>query len=141
MRNSKPSDEQATPEAFYNGLNTRYNFILDAAASEHNHKCPRYYGIGGESPDALEIDWPTDGWIWCNPPYSRGQQKLFVEKAEDCAKRGGAVAMLLPADTSTKLFEHLCGLHKIQFIIGRLKFNGAKNSPKFGSMLVEFTHR
>lgn len=136
------SDDQSTPQEFWEKLNDRYHFILDAAANQHNHKCDRYYGDGGECPDALAVEWPTDGWIWCNPPYSRGNQLRFVEKAAETAKRGGAVVMLLPADTGTKLFhDHILGRHDVTFVRGRLRFNGVKGSPRFASMLVEFTHR
>ena len=133
------NDNQSTPQAFFDDLNSRYHFILDAAANGENHKCPRWYGPGGEAEDALAVEWPTDGWIWCNPPYSRGMQWKFLNKAEECSRRGGMVMMLLPADTSTKLFHHCYDFYRITFIKGRLKFNGVKSPAKFGSMLVEIT--
>ena len=131
------NDNQSTPQEFWEGLNARYHFILDAAADSSNHKCDRWFGPGAEHEDALSVDWPTDGWIWCNPPYSRGNQKRFLTKAEETAQRGGRVLMLLPADTSTKLFHRCWDSWSVTFIKGRLKFNGAKSPAKFGSMLVE----
>lgn len=135
------NDNQSTPQAFFEECNRRFGpFGLDAAADADNTKCPRWFGPGGECPDALTTDWPTDIRIWLNPPYSRGMQRRFVAKCVECANRGGYVLALLPSDTSTKLFHYIYGLRfPIHFIKGRLKFNGVGSPAKFGSMLVEFT--
>ncbi len=134
----KSSDIQSTPQELFDALNARYHFILDAAANGDNHKVDRYFGPGGECEDCLTVDWPTGGWIWLNPPYSRGNQRKFVEKAIEASRRGSSILALLPADTSTQLFHQLIwGTYKVEFLTKRVKFNGVKAGAKFGSMLVE----
>lgn len=133
------NDQQSTPQWLFDDLASRFHFRLDAAADHTNFKCPDYYGPGGIVDDALSVDWPTDRAIWLNPPYSRGNQRRFVEKAIQTAERGGRVIALLPADTGTKLFHELIWKRfVVEFIPGRLKFNGVKGSPRFASMVVDF---
>lgn len=136
----KKSDIQSTPQPLFDELNLVYDFTLDVCADRSNHKCDRYYGPGGEEEDALSVDWPTEGNLWMNPPYSRGNQQKFVEKAIQTAERGGRVIALLPADTSTRLFHRsIWQRYHVVFLPKRIKFNGAKNSAKFGSMIVDFS--
>ena len=134
------NDSWQTPLNVFKEWDDIFHFALDAAADQSNHLCPRWYGQGGEVEDALTVEWPTDINIWCNPPYSRGMQRKFTEKALNCAERGGTVVMLLPADTSTKLFHDLNN-HPwclVKFRKGRVTFLGATGPAKFGSMFVRF---
>jgi phage N-6-adenine-methyltransferase len=136
------NDTQSTPQTFFDALNAKYNFVMDVCADENNHKCPLWLGPGGLKPDALTTDWSeyaNGQWVWMNPPYSRGNQRKFVEKAIWESRNGVKTLALLPADTGTKLFHELIyNKFDIEFVKGRLKFNGVKGSPKFASMLVEF---
>lgn len=137
---SVANNEWATPQELFDELNNRYKFTLDVAASDTNHKCPRWYGRGGERTDALAEPWPSEERIWCNPPYSRGKQILFVKHAIDHAWRGGLSVLLLPADTSTRLFhEYIWKRYPVEFIPKRVRFVGATHPAKFGSMIVEFS--
>lgn len=43
-----------TPQALFNELDREFHFTLDAAASDKNHKCPKYYT---EADDGLLQDW------------------------------------------------------------------------------------
>lgn len=131
-------DNWGTPKWLFDKLNRIYNFSLDAAANLTNHKCSRWFGPGGEREDALADPWPTDVNIFCNPPYSRGLQRRFVERAKECGDNGGLVVMLLPADTSTKLFHDLVLPAGPQFIRGRVRFEGAPAAAKFGSLIVVY---
>lgn len=139
----KESDNQSTPQALFDGLNEIHHFDLDAAANAENAKCSRWYGPGSYlREDALAEMWPIDERIWLNPPYSRGLQRKFVERAIECADYGGYVVALLPADTGTILFHELIyGRHQIEFLRGRIKFNGVATGARFSSMLVYFADR
>lgn len=133
------NDNQSTPQVLFDELNLKYGFILDVCADTHNHKCPHWFGPGGSAEDALTVDWPRAGWLWMNPPYSRGNQRRFVEKAIREANKGAKTLAILPADTSTQLFHNLIwDRYHVDFLSKRLKFNGAPSAAKFGSMLVEF---
>lgn len=98
-----------------------------------NAKCSKYYS---PEQDGLSQKW--DGVCWCNPPYGR-KVKDWVLKAEQSAKDGAIVVMLLPARTDTKWFhDYILGKAEIRFLKGRLKFGGANNSAPFPSMIVIF---
>jgi len=56
---------------------------VDAFADSRNHRFPRWWGDGGESPDAFQKDWGQEGLLWCNPPFEMLAQitaKLIAEK-------------------------------------------------------------
>lgn len=112
------------------------SFTLDACATPENAKCERYFT---PEMDGLKQDW--DGVVWCNPPYGRGVG-AWVEKAHRTAEESDAtVVMLLPARTDTAWFHDYCYNDKyatINFVRGRLKFGGEKNSAPFPSMVVIF---
>lgn len=131
------NDNWQTPPEVFDPLMHIWRFENDAAASPDTTLLDRWYGPGGVFEDALAQPWEPLRH-WCNPPYSRGMQRLFVERAIECATNGGSVVMLLPADTSTKLF-HFIWRHPrchVSFREGRIRFLGAPAAAKFGSMIV-----
>jgi phage N-6-adenine-methyltransferase len=145
---STGKDTWETPDDLYAELDHQHHFTLDAAADPTNHKCQRWFGPGGERADALSEAWPINQSIWLNPPYSRGAQRKFIERAVECAKAGGRVVSLLPARPDTKLFHDLVWnkstqrprdwVREVRFLQGRLRFVGAPASAPFPSMIVWF---
>jgi len=143
---STGKDDWETPDDLFNRYNATYRFVLDAAANSQNAKVSRFYGPGGECEDALVVPWPLhEGNIWLNPPYSRGLQARFVNKAWEEVKRGremdlvGSVVCLLPARTDTRLFHDTILAHgHVEFLRGRVKFKGAQQGAPFPSMIVRF---
>lgn len=127
------TDLWETPQDFFDGLDAQYKFDLDACALPENAKCSRYY-----TPDQDGLTQPWTGTVWCNPPYGR-QIGSWVEKAAHSAAEGATVVMLLPARTDTKWFHrYIYGKAEIQFVAGRLKFGGSKNSAPFPNMVAVF---
>lgn len=141
---SSNSDEWGTPKSTFEYLNNIFHFDLDCCASELNHKCDNYYTL---EDNALDKDW--NGVVWCNPPYSKGLQIKFIEKAikEVCNDNSKCetVVMLIPARTDTKNFHDLIVpyANQIIFIKGRIEFlkvgGGKSESSPFPSMLVIFS--
>ena len=130
---SSASDNWETPQDFFDALNDEFHFTLDAAASDGNAKCARYFT---KVQDGLAQDWT--GVVWCNPPYGR-EVGRWVAKAAESAEKGAVVVMLLPARTDTRWFhQYINGRAEVRFVKGRLKFGGAKNSAPFPSMVVVF---
>lgn len=131
---STGTDDWETPPAFFAALNKEFGFTVDVAADDGNHKCSRYYT---EGENGLLQDWGGET-VWCNPPYSRGQQDIFVKKAyEESKKPGTTVVMLIPARTDTERFhDYILGKAEIRFIKGRIKFVGAQHGAPFPSMVV-----
>lgn len=72
---SQKSDWE-TPQDLFDRLNDEFHFTLDAAASDHNHKLPRYYT---EKEDGLAQDWKGER-VFCNPPYGNKETGLWSEK-------------------------------------------------------------
>jgi hypothetical protein len=120
--------------------------------------CPADPKVNG-----LLIDWEEYNYV--NPPYSKPEQPCkkecikkqckergfhmeeykpgqldWVKKGIEEAQKGKHVYMLIPSDTSTKLWNDyvMKYAYMIYFIKGRIKFVGASGMPKFGNALVYF---
>jgi len=128
----KQQDKWETPPEVFEQLNEEFNFTLDAAAETETTLCDYYFT---EDDDALYQDW-NNQVVFCNPPYSK--LKEFAHKANEEAKKGATVVMLVPARTDTRAFHDSLAGGEVRFIKGRLKFqqNGQKNDPApFPSMV------
>ena len=142
---SSRSDEWATPQDTFDAVAREFPMTVDLAASEENAKCRQFITA---HQNALNRDWWEYGDCgWCNPPYSRGLQGKFIEKAAQERLKGFTTVMLLPARTDTKAFHaHIYDARtwqaregvEIRFLRGRLKFGGGKDSAPFPSMIVVF---
>ena len=126
--------EWATPQDLFDRLDAVHHFTLDVCATHENAKCQRYFT---REQDGLAQDW--DGRVWMNPPYGR-EIGLWVDKALRASRTTARfVVCLLPARTDTRWFHELCLPYgRVEFLRGRLKFGGSKNSAPFPSMLVTF---
>ncbi len=133
---SSQHGDWGTPQAFFDELEERFDFELDACADHDTAKCAKYYT---KDEDSLVQAW--EGNTFVNPPYGRGVGK-WLQKAREHADAGlGTVVFLLPARTDVKWF-HEYAYNKlgvsIEFIKGRLTFQGAPAPAPFPSMLVIF---
>ena len=117
-----PSDKDCwqTPLWLFDALDMEFGFWLDAAASDRNALCQKYFT---EADDSLSQEWKSHGAIWLNPPYSKILP--WVEKAADqSAKQHKAVVMLVPEDMSVGWFSKaLQTVDEVRVITdGRLNF-------------------
>lgn len=132
---SSATDEWATPQDFFDGLNQEFGFGLDVCATAENAKCDAYYT---KEQDGLAQAWnEAAATCWMNPPYGR-QIGAWMEKAYTESRRGVTVVCLVPARTDTAWWHEYAMRGEIRFIRGRLKFGGAKNSAPFPSAVVIF---
>ena len=53
-----------TPQKLFDELDAEFHFTLDAAASDENHKCARYFT---QNDDGLRQNWEGET-VFCNPP-------------------------------------------------------------------------
>lgn len=131
-------DEWETPPEIFEPLDREFRFTLDAAASKETAKCGRFFT---KEEDGLKQDW-SGHTVWVNPPYSRGQIKLWTSKALiQCSdSRDVMVVMLLPTFTDQRWFHaHVDPWAELRFFEGRIRFllNGERQgSPRFPSMLA-----
>jgi phage N-6-adenine-methyltransferase len=140
---SSVSDEWATPACVYQPLDAEFHFDIDLCANEMNAKCKQF--ITHER-NSLTVEWHDVGKTgWCNPPYTRGKARAFVEKAIAEAAHGFTTVLLLPSRTDTKLFHELlwdrnthCARRgvSVRFMQGRVTFVGALAPAPFPSMIV-----
>lgn len=125
-----------TPTEFFDKLNRKFKFDIDACASDENHKLPNYYT---EKDDAITQSW--EGNVSMNPPYGRHIGE-FVKKAyeEHLRDPDRFIVMLIPARTDTKYWhEYIQDKATVKFLKGRLKFeiNGeAMDAAPFPSVVV-----
>ena len=132
---SSVKDNWTTPPEVFSELDREFCFTLDAAASDDNHKCPKYYT---RETDGLLQSWGGER-VFVNPPYGREIPKWVKKSSREAEKPGTIVVMLIPARTDTAYFhDYIYGKAEIRFIRGRLKFGGSKNSAPFPSMIVIF---
>ena len=117
----KYTDHWSTPKEIY-----KY-YVLD---NGYKDPCPLY----GENTYLTNLRYADNMFI--NPPYSNISEWIdFAINHHKAFKRH--IVLLIPSRTDTryfhKLLEYGCDL---EFIKGRLKFGGSKNSAPFPSVLV-----
>jgi phage N-6-adenine-methyltransferase len=130
---SSATEMWATPQDFFDKYNDIFDFKTDVCASPENAKCTVYYT---EQMDGLAQEWK--GSCWMNPPYGRAI-KDWMRKAYESSLKGATVVCLVPARTDTAWWHDYAIKGDIEFIRGRLKFGGHKNSAPFPSAVVVFS--
>ena len=112
-----------TPDSLFLKLNKEFYFDCDP--------CP-----ANPTFDGLNIPWGKSNFV--NPPYGRELPK-WIKKCYEEYKKGKTVVFLIPSRTDTRWWHDYCmKATEIRFIKGRLKFQGAKNSAPFPSVIVIF---
>lgn len=140
LLSSKKMD-YCTPQDFFDELDKEFHFVLDAAATEKNAKCPIYYT---PETNGLNKSWNRGGAVFCNPPYGRAISS-WVKKAYEEAQKGITIVLLIPSRTDTKYFhEYIYGKAEIRFVRGRLHFNDENgkiyDAAPFPSMVVIYNN-
>ena len=121
-----------TQQDFFKKYDDVYKFETDVCATDDNAKCAKYYT---EEMDGLSQEWR--GVCWMNPPYGRTIGN-WMKKDYESSLEGSTVACLVPARTDTGWWHDYAMKGGIEFIKGRLKFGGSKNSAPFPSAVVVF---
>lgn len=129
---SSKTDLWYTPQDFFKKYDDVYKFETDVCATDDNAKCAKYYT---EEMDGLSQEWR--GVCWMNPPYGRTIGN-WMKKAYESSLEGATVVCLVPARTDTGWWHNYAMKGDIEFIKGRLKFGGSKNSAPFPSAVVVF---
>jgi phage N-6-adenine-methyltransferase len=123
---SKSTDERETPDNLFKPLDSIFHFTLDAAAHRDRHKVDRYFTI---EDDGLRQSWAGET-VFCNPPYSRGQLSLWIDKFWAVHDQAIVVA-ILPGDTSTRWMQKVWRTAAyVHFPRGRFKFEDYGSAAK-----------
>ena len=129
---SSKTDNWATPQTFFDRLNTEFKFTLDPCADKDNAKCGKYYTADD---DGLSQDWAGER-VFMNPPYGRAISD-WVRKAYEESTKGALVVALIPARTDTRYWhDYVMRAKEIRLVKGRLKFGDGRNSAPFPSAVV-----
>ncbi len=132
---SSKTDEWETPQDLFDRLNAIHHFELDVCATAVNAKCWPYFT---KEEDALSLSWVDyRNVFWMNPPYGREISK-WMKKAYEESQKGCKVVCLVPARTDTAWWHDWAMKGEIEFLRGRLKLGGHKNSVPFPSAIVVF---
>lgn len=136
----------STDPVIFNALDREFNFSLDAAANDNNHKCDLYFT---KENNALDEDWffsmrykPNKN-AWVNPPYGKGYIKKFMEKAIEQKEKGVTTVLLVPSTLDAQWLP-ISEISEIRIVTGgRLSFyhpetNKKVNGNTKGSMFVIF---
>lgn len=103
---SSKSNEWSTPQSYFDSVRLEFwEFDLDPAADETNHKAARFFTIAD--------DWLSQSWfwkVWCNPPYGRDLRK-WVKKCFDESRGGGGVHIDMPTHSSQDRYQLLSRFH------------------------------
>ena len=133
---SSRKTDWATPWELFSVLNISYgSFTLDVCATGENTKCARYF-----SPEENGFAQTWDGVCWMNPPYGRAIGSWLVKAVVEIQKgHADRVVCLLPARTDTAWWHNIVMPYGIvHFLRGRVRFDGAKHSAPFPSVIVVF---
>lgn len=123
-----------TPPDVFDRYHREFGFTLDAAASAHNAKCPRYFTA---EQDGVAQDWGRDV-VWVNPPFGR-EIPQFIRKAYESSLAGATVVLLVPARTDTAWWhDYVEPYAERRFLRGRVKFVGAQWNAPFPCVIVIF---
>ena len=130
-------DSWETPQWLFDWLNETFCFTLDAAANTDNYKCFRFCT---PEQSGLEKDWGQET-VYCNPPYSRGMKKKFLDKAR--SEKQATSVFVVPALPSEGWFPHDASMI-IWITGGRVGFvnplTGEENpNPPSGTCVVIFS--
>ena len=141
-------DDRALPSDEFFVLNDRFRFTVDAAASEANAKCPKYWTA---TENGLLQEWAGQR-VYCNPPYSN--VRPWIEKAWQ-ERLAEISVLLLPANRTEQPWwqdliepfrDRTGSVLATEFIKGRTRFlkPGAEEikpneRPPFGCVLCIWT--
>ena len=126
-------DKWATPQKLFDQLNDRYGFTLDPCCEIHTAKCTKFYT---EEQNGLTKDWSGEV-VFCNPPYSRDRIKIWMKKCAEEAAKGVKIVALIPVSSSSKWWhEFVWNNARIEFLKGRIRFDGAPHTAPFSSCLA-----
>src|SRR5216684_1981867 len=135
---SRDSDERTTPDALFRPLDALFHFTLDPCATAENTKCGFFFT---KEQDGLAQSWAAQR-AFVNPPFSRGQLKLWLTKALEETGNGALSVIVTGVDTSTGWMQLIWQRARlIYFPARRFAFGPFVDSAKFPIMLSVWSNR
>ena len=148
QRKANAKTDYETPKDLFDELwKTWGGFDLDPCCLPEHYTARRIAGITGGifTPENSGLDKPWYGKVYMNPPYSSKEIERWVSKAVHEVDYGGTdlVVALLPVRTGRPYWQdyvmsstsHVIANH-VEFLRGRLTFEGEKGCAPFNSAVV-----
>ena len=132
------SDEWLTPRPLFDLLNRTYGpFDLDAAATDENHLCPKWFT---KERSAVARLWRDR--VFINPPYGRELPK-WMRTIFEHRNESEILVALIPAKVGTRWwYNYVARASLIRFLVGRVTFGSADNPQgnpaQFDSVVVVY---
>jgi hypothetical protein len=119
---TEASDERYTPPHVLDVVR-RFDRIACDPCTVPGNPCGAAYAHT-LADNGLEFSWTMmPGVVYVNPPYSRGQLPLWVEKCYKEALRGAEVVALIPSDLGSRAGQRAASTaDALCFVKGRLTF-------------------
>ncbi len=138
-------DDRSLPDGHFWVLQKRFAFTIDVAASDKNHRLPRFVT---REQDGLSVSWAGER-VYCNPPFS--DIRPWIEKSWR-ETEAQLVVMLLPANRTEQGFwqdlvepkrDRVGTPLRVEFLRNRIAFYkpgqaiiGSNERPPFGCCLL-----
>jgi len=130
-----PNDEHETPEWVLEHVRAVDVIAHDPATNDGNPTGAATYTTATDEPCGLFSDWPRDGLIFVNPPYSRGETDRWASKIVAEHEQGSEVIALVRCDPSTAWARQLINASTLVCYPPRVRFRGATGSPNFSNAI------
>lgn len=134
------SDEWTTPPKLYDWLHKKCKFNVDAAATEKNTKCKKFFSKKNSFLECASKEAKASWRIFVNPPYS--MDSLFANLCYFLYKYSGIHSgipsvILLPVRSDRIWYNRLSNLSGVRVIpfTGRIHFGNAKGGAFMYSVL------
>jgi phage N-6-adenine-methyltransferase len=130
-------NDYGTPWPIYRWLDQLYQFEVDVAANLENAKCSQFWSA---LEDGLKQTWASRR-CFLNPPFSGDGHNIgdWLKKAYEESVAGALVVSLLPVRSAARWFQEWIALStEIWLLTPRIRFEGAKGTPHWDSMVVVY---
>ena len=126
-------DPCGDPKSTVDGART---VMLEAHRAEHEaHRRAGRYQPHTDFGDGLTVAWPSNVFVFVNPPYGRTYNATWAAKIGAEGFRSRCLVALVPVPTGSSWFSEYWAARALCFLYGRVRFDGGDGAGRFDSVL------